>query len=49
MIKQYNKQMFAVKLLANLVAASDCYNALNMFEHVFTFHISHITLGINYN
>ena len=41
--------MFAVKLLANLVAASDCYNALNMFEHVFTFHISHITLGINYN
>ena len=44
-----NKQMFAVKLLANLVVASDCYIVLNMFEHVFTFHISHITWGINYN
>ena len=41
--------MFAVKLIANSVAASDCYIALNMFEHVFTFHISHITWGINYN
>ena len=28
-----NKQMFAVKLLANLVVASDCYIVLNMFEH----------------
>ena len=44
-----NKQIFAVKLLANLVVASDCYIVLNMFEHVFTFHISHITWGINYN
>ena len=43
------KQIFAVKLLANLVVASDCYIVLNMFEHVFTFHISHITWGINYN
>ena len=25
--------MFAVKLLANLVVASDCYIVLNMFEH----------------
>ena len=41
--------MFAVKLTANLVVASDCYIVLNMFEHVFTFHISHITWGINYN
>ena len=41
--------MFAAKLLANLVVASDCYIVLNMFEHVFTFHISHITWGINYN
>ena len=38
-----NNQMFAAKLLANLVVASDCYIALNMFEHVLTFHISHIT------
>ena len=41
--------MFAVKLLANLVVASDCYIVLNMFEHVFTFHISHVTWGISYN
>ena len=41
--------MFAAKLLASLVVASDCYIVLNMFEHVFTFHISHITWGINYN
>ena len=44
--------MFAVKPLANLVVARDCYIVLNMFEHVFTFHISHIshiTWGINYN
>ena len=32
--------MLAVKLLANLVVASDSYIVLNMFEHVFTFHIS---------
>ena len=41
--------MFTVKLLANLVAGSDCYIVLNMIEHVFTCHISHITCGINYN
>ena len=41
--------MFAVKLLANLVVAGDCYIVLYMFEHVFTFHIFHITWGINYN
>ena len=41
--------MFAAKLLTSLVVASDCYIVLNMFEHVFTFHISHITWGINYN
>ena len=41
--------MFAVKLLANLVVASDCYIALNIFEHVFTLHISHISCGIIYN
>ena len=41
--------MFAVKLLANLVVASDCYIVLNRFDHFFTFHISHITWGINYN
>ena len=40
-----NKQIFAVKLLANLVVASDCYIVLNMLEHVFPFHISHITWG----
>ena len=34
--------MFAVKLLANLVVASDCYIVFNMFEHVFTFRTSHI-------
>ena len=44
-----NKQIFAVKLLANLVVASDCCIVLNMFEHVSTFNISHITWGINYN
>ena len=32
--------MFAVKPLANLVVARDCYIVLNMFEHVFTFPIS---------
>ena len=41
--------MFAAKLLVNLVVASDCYIVLNMFEDVFTFHISYITWGINYN
>ena len=40
--------MFVVKLLANLVVASDCYIVLNMFEDIFTFHMSHITWGINY-
>ena len=35
--------MFAAKLLANFVVASDCYIVLNMFEHVFTLHIPHIT------
>ena len=35
--------MFAVKLLANLVVACDCYIVLNMFEDVFIFLISHIT------
>ena len=44
-----NKQMFAVKLLTNLVLASDCYIVLNMFEHVFTFHISYITWCKNYH
>ena len=45
-----NKQMFEdLGLLANLVVASNYYIVLNMFEHVFTFHISHITWGINYN
>ena len=34
-----NKQIFAVKLLANLVVASDCYIVLNMFRHL-TFPIS---------
>ena len=38
-----NKQIFAVKLLANLVVVSDCYIVLNMFEHVSTFNVSHIT------
>ena len=41
--------MFAVKLLANLVVVSNCYVVLNVIEHVFTFHISYITWGINYN
>ena len=31
--------MFSVKLLVNLVFASDSYIVLNMLEHVFTFHI----------
>ena len=44
-----NKQTFAVKLLAHLVVASDCYIVLNMFEHVYTFNISHITWCIDYN
>ena len=35
--------MFTDKLLAILVVASDCYIVLNMFEHVLTFDISHIT------
>ena len=38
--------MFAVKLLATLVVASNCYIALNMFEHAFTFYISDTTWGI---
>ena len=44
-----NKQIFAVKLLANLVVASDCYIVLNMFQHVSTLNISDITWGINRN
>ena len=38
--------MFAVKLLANSVVASNYCIALNMFENVSTFDISHITWGI---
>ena len=38
--------MFAVKLLANSVVTSNCYIALNMFERVFTFHISNTAWGI---
>ena len=42
--------MFAVKLQANLVVASDCFI---VFEHNwfsnFTFDISHVSSGINYN
>ena len=49
MFNANNKQMFAVKLLANVVVATDYYIVMNMFEHVFTFYISHITWGINYN
>ena len=41
--------MFAVKLLANSVVARNYYIALNIFEHVFTFDISHITLILYYN
>ena len=41
--------MFVVKLPGKLVVASDCYNVLNMFEHVSTFHSSFITWGINNN
>ena len=33
--------MLVVKLQANLVVARNCYIALNMFEHGFTFRISH--------
>ena len=38
--------MFAVKLLAKSVVARKYYIALNIFEHVFTFDISDITLSI---
>ena len=38
--------MFAVKLIASPVVANNCYIALNMFEHVFIFHILHTTWGI---
>ena len=38
--------MFAVKLLTDSVVTSNCYSNLNMFEHVFTFHISHTTWGV---
>ena len=38
--------MLAVELLANPVVASNCYIVWNMFEHVFTFHISYSTWGI---
>ena len=41
--------MFAVKLIASLVIASDCYIISNIYEHGSTFHVSHITWGINYN
>ena len=41
--------MFAVKLLANSVVARNYYIALNIFENVFTFDISHITLILYYN
>ena len=41
--------MFAFKLLANWVVAGDCYIVLKMFEHVFTFHIFHITRDNNCN
>ena len=42
--------MFAdLGLLTNLIVGSDYYTVLNMFEHVFSFHISHITWGINCN
>ena len=37
-----NKQIFAVKLLANLVAVSDCYIVLNMFEQ-----FPHLTFPIS--
>ena len=40
--------MFEVKLLPSLATVSNCYIALNMFEQVFTFHISHITWVIIY-
>ena len=36
-----HKKMFAVKLLTNSVVTSNCYIALNMFEHIFRFHITH--------
>ena len=38
--------MFAVKFLTNSVVTNSCYIVLNMFEHVFTFHISNTTWGI---
>ena len=38
--------MFAVKLLLNSAVASNSYIVVNMFEHVFTFHVSHTTWGI---
>ena len=41
--------MFAVKLLANLVNASNYYIAWNMFEHVFTFDISQTMFMFNSN
>ena len=44
-----HKQIFGVKLLANLVLASNCYIVLNMSEHVSTLNISHITWDISYN
>ena len=40
--------MFAVKLLANLAVASNFCFVLNMFEHVFTFHISLEVLYYNW-
>ena len=38
--------MFVVILLTNSVVVSNCYIALNLFEHDFSFHISHTTWGI---
>ena len=37
-----NKQMFAVKLLANVAVVCNCYIVLNM-PSILTFYISHAT------
>ena len=41
--------MFAVKLLTDSVVTSNCYINLNMFEHVFTFHIPLEVLYYNWS
>ena len=41
--------MFAVKMLTDSVVTSNCYNNLNMFEHVFTFHIPLEVLYYNWS